>query len=324
MPLISGNTTISYAQAIAIDLIKANHSCSEVITYMTWAREEGNSWLTQIGWTYEQMANYYEDFYDDIWTYVPGRVSPVGAAFHKATADGIDVYSSDGSHQNATGSYLAACVFYATIFKESPVGISYTTQTPTVTAQLQQIAHDIVLTDLYKYNIDKVRFNMSANDIVEGDKVDFTERIWMEPFPNSFLWSFEGGTTQTSTEENPTGIEYSNAGSFDVSLTISDACGYQESRTFSDTIKVEAPTNRHSITEKAFTKFYVSKASPYFVLTSDFINATVNVYDLNGRQIEVEKNALNINVKGEMASGYLIVEVLNGNDIYKEKILVVK
>ena len=31
----------------------------------------------------------------------------------------------DGSHPTVSGTYLAACVFYATIFRQSPEGLSY-------------------------------------------------------------------------------------------------------------------------------------------------------------------------------------------------------
>jgi hypothetical protein len=34
------------------------------------------------------------------------------------------LHTDDGSHPNTLGSYFAACVFYATIFGESPVGLT--------------------------------------------------------------------------------------------------------------------------------------------------------------------------------------------------------
>jgi len=55
------------------------------------------------------------------------QVVPVGNAWYQAvTQDNpIDLWQSDGSHPNEEGTYLAACVFYAQIFQESPVGLSY-------------------------------------------------------------------------------------------------------------------------------------------------------------------------------------------------------
>lgn len=50
--------------------------------------------------------------------------------------------------------------------------------------------------------------------------------------PLSYLWNFEGGIPETSTEKNPQNILYNNEGSFDVTLIVYD-------ETSSDTIKKE-------------------------------------------------------------------------------------
>jgi hypothetical protein len=52
-------------------------------------------------------------------------VAPVGPAWKKAMAAHPDLalHQTDKSHPTATGSYLAACVFYATLFDQSPVGL---------------------------------------------------------------------------------------------------------------------------------------------------------------------------------------------------------
>jgi len=49
----------------------------------------------------------------------------VGPAWAEATAGGADVglYYEDGSHPSPNGSYLAACVFFATLYGESPEGL---------------------------------------------------------------------------------------------------------------------------------------------------------------------------------------------------------
>lgn len=43
--------------------------------------------------------------------------------------------------------------------------------------------------------------------------------------PTSFSWIFEGGFPEVSAEENPQGIVYASAGSYDVTLTVSNAFG---------------------------------------------------------------------------------------------------
>ncbi len=42
----------------------------------------------------------------------------------QATSPQLNLYFSDGSHPSPIGSYVAACVFYATLYGKSPVGLS--------------------------------------------------------------------------------------------------------------------------------------------------------------------------------------------------------
>ena len=63
--------------------------------------------------------------YLDIAKELGARVAPVGVAWKMAlTADPPFVlHSPDKSHPNPTGTYLAACVFYATLLDANPVGL---------------------------------------------------------------------------------------------------------------------------------------------------------------------------------------------------------
>lgn len=325
MPLINPNTTAGYAQKIALEQIKPNNSCTEVITYMTWAREAGNSWLTQINYTHEQMAAYYEDFYEDLWQYVPGRVSPVGKAFHKATQEGIDVYSSDGSHQNQTGSYLAALVFYSTIYKESPIGVTYTPLNPTLTNQCQQIAHDVVMTDLYEHNILKVRFTMSQFNIESNVLVNFTEAVYMEPFPDQFNWLFSNAETTSSTAENPSGIEYVQLGQHSVTLEITDECGYNESRIYVDTINVANPTGVEELNHSDFIVYPNLITSGNVVnlqLENKLIPNEVRLLDINGKRIEFSLKQNQLSISNDLKNGIYFIHVQN-NGIWDARMITI-
>jgi hypothetical protein len=58
----------------------------------------------------------------------------------------LQPWQEDGSHPTEQGTYLAACVFYAVIFQESPQGLSYTRSLSAETAhQLQGVAAGRVL-----------------------------------------------------------------------------------------------------------------------------------------------------------------------------------
>jgi hypothetical protein len=83
-------------------------------------------------------------------------VSPVGIAWREVRQQypDINLYKDDGSHPNRRGTYLAACVFYAVVFQQSPEGLRYTGGlSPEETAVLQRIAAETVLSDLERWHI---------------------------------------------------------------------------------------------------------------------------------------------------------------------------
>jgi hypothetical protein len=63
--------------------------------------------------------------YFDIAKQLEGRVAPVGVAWKMALAADppFVLHRPDKSHPNPTGTYLAACVFFATLLDKSPVGL---------------------------------------------------------------------------------------------------------------------------------------------------------------------------------------------------------
>lgn len=63
--------------------------------------------------------------YFDIADELNAMVAPVGIAWKKALAvdPNLVLHQADKSHPNPKGSYLAACVFYATLLDRSPVGL---------------------------------------------------------------------------------------------------------------------------------------------------------------------------------------------------------
>jgi hypothetical protein len=54
-------------------------------------------------------------------------VSPVGVAFHEINKNHpeINLYTKDLRHPSPAGTYLAASVLFASIFKKTPEGNSY-------------------------------------------------------------------------------------------------------------------------------------------------------------------------------------------------------
>jgi hypothetical protein len=84
------------------------------VLYMTWARQHAPE---------SQQA--ITDAYNDIGRELGATVMPVGTAWQQFLAkhDQPALHDKDQSHPSPAGSYLAACVFLAVLFGESPVGI---------------------------------------------------------------------------------------------------------------------------------------------------------------------------------------------------------
>ena len=83
--------------------------------YMTWARRDSFDRQDELG-----------DAYASIGRELGALVVPVGTAWKLALADdpGLVLHDKDGSHPAPAGTYLAACVFYAALFNDSPVGLA--------------------------------------------------------------------------------------------------------------------------------------------------------------------------------------------------------
>jgi hypothetical protein len=67
-------------------------------------------------------------------------------------------------------------------------------------------------------------FTASAYDIPKGSSVNFTDASFGQNIV-SWQWQFPGANPSSSTLQNPSGIVYPNAGTFDVQLTVTNASG---------------------------------------------------------------------------------------------------
>ena len=66
----------------------------------------------------------------------------------------VDLWQSDGIHPSPAGTYLAACVFYAAIFRQSPSGLGYHPWLSGGEAtQLQDVAAATVLGDPSRWGL---------------------------------------------------------------------------------------------------------------------------------------------------------------------------
>jgi MYXO-CTERM domain-containing protein len=117
-------------------------AAGETMFFLTWGRREGDSTNASL---YPDFSTMQERLNEGYLAYQqatsskdrPTWMAPVGPAFARIhddiVASGGDplspdslfwgLYNPDGSHPSPLGSYLAACVFYAALTGESPVGL---------------------------------------------------------------------------------------------------------------------------------------------------------------------------------------------------------
>ncbi|HXX61617.1 MAG TPA: SGNH/GDSL hydrolase family protein [Candidatus Sulfotelmatobacter sp.] len=111
---------------------------STPVFFMTWAHEAG--WPENGLPDYLAMQQQIDAGYVTIAQQLGVPEAPVGYAWarvHRADP-ALALWIDDGSHPTAAGTYLAACVFYATIFRQSPNGLSWTDGLSGADAQLIQ------------------------------------------------------------------------------------------------------------------------------------------------------------------------------------------
>jgi hypothetical protein len=88
---------------------------ARTVLYMTWARQHQ-----------PEAQQAIRDAYESIGRELGATVVPVGLAWERILSGPapLVLHDQDKSHPALAGSYLAACVFYAVLFGDTPVGIA--------------------------------------------------------------------------------------------------------------------------------------------------------------------------------------------------------
>lgn len=214
--------------------IAQNDSCTRLIFYMTWGRKFGdaqNCAAYPPVCTYAGMQAELRRRYLLMAQQNNAAVAPVGEAWMNvlATNPTFDLYVSDGSHPSLHGSYLAACVMFATIYGQSPAGLQYTAGLPAADAQLlQTIAGATVLDSLplWQAEIDiAVAAGLTATQ-TSGYTYDFALQTI---FADAFSWNY-GDNTGWQTAGNPSTHTFPGPGQYTVSGVVHNGC-------FTDTVQ---------------------------------------------------------------------------------------
>lgn len=152
----------SRAAAVALDGYAAATG-AQTMFLMTWGRRDGDSANPSV---YPDFSTMQARLADGYLAYValagkdgsPAWLAPIGLAWARVWQDQVDLgvdplaasspfvglYSSDGSHPSPAGTYLAACVIYASLTGRSPLGID-PPEGLAEAAYLQEVAARVVL-----------------------------------------------------------------------------------------------------------------------------------------------------------------------------------
>jgi hypothetical protein len=104
------------------------------VFFMSWAYSDAPEMTAQLAEAYTKAGNDNDTF-----------VIPAGLAFARSVAQKpeINLYAPDKRHPSLAGTYLSACMVYASLFKKSPVGLSYNAGLDAAVAKhLQTVAWD--------------------------------------------------------------------------------------------------------------------------------------------------------------------------------------
>lgn len=161
------HNTMRPAYQALYDSIMMYNSDAIVVGYMTWGRRYGGKQCVDFGdglhcsadfVDFNHMQDTMSAAYCENAYATDSYVSPVGDAWKEALSrdNRLVLHSTDDSHPTYEGSYLAACVFHAVFWQESPVGTYFNTSSisPKRAEFLQNVAHDVFFNDLEKWNIE--------------------------------------------------------------------------------------------------------------------------------------------------------------------------
>ncbi|MCF8219558.1 MAG: PKD domain-containing protein [Bacteroidales bacterium] len=278
------------------DTISQYNPCAKIMLFMTWGRQNGGIQCSPDNYCspefvdFSHMQDSLESAYMGAAGLIKANVAPVGIAWKKVIEDtSIVLHSSDESHPNYKGSYLAACVFHAALWDKSPVGLSFTgSLTNPLAEYLQKTADSVVFNSYSNWNLDAYDVSADFTFDIFQDSVQFTNQSQSQS-PVNYYWDFGDGTTETT--KNP-GHTYNSDGNYLVTL-ITDYCSTPDTTEHTVTIST---TGLQENQLQQDVNVFPNPVKDILTVISDrtLNNVTVEIMNMFGQKVHVESIDTNL------------------------------
>ncbi len=299
--------------------IKSANPCAKTVLYMTWGRKYGDVGNCAV-WppvcTYKGMDSLLRLRILNASDSIQCDVSPVSVAWRYVINHypHIELYDMDGSHPSPAGSYLAACVFYTTLFKKDPINITFNFILNAALADtLRQAAKLAVYNEMEKWHIGNSDLKSGFTYHINYDSLSISFNNTSRNASN-FKWYFGDGDSSSS--EHPV-HKYAGSGTYQVSL-IANECGTQD--TFLQDVKINE-TSILPATTRSFQP-YPNPNNGWFTIPNQ--SDTIEAFDTKGGKIEITLKAENGHTEIYIPNykGIVFIKVHSNHIIQYFKILV--
>ncbi|MBQ2907712.1 MAG: T9SS type A sorting domain-containing protein [Bacteroidales bacterium] len=150
-------------------------------------------------------------------------------------------------------------------------------------------------------------FSASATDVSIGSEVQFTDETWGANVV-SWCWRFEGAEPESSIIQNPT-VKYNEVGSYDVTLTVTNADGDSQSITKQRYINVTESYNMDDVTITTCNALFYDYGGPNNNYPDNDVHVMTFKPATEGAMIQVE--FLEFNTE----ENYDILRIYNGTGV---------
>jgi PKD repeat protein len=238
------------------DYMNYFHHCREVTMELSNVKKLAASHLNNHWeWNYRSLINYYEQCLYGISGLVTDAAngSPVAAKIEIA---GHDTDNSFVFADSATG-------YYRRMLEAGTYNLSFSApgyEPQTINGLAVTRYTDLDLDVQLSTGTLTAGFESSEHIVATGTGIDFFDVSTGNP--NQWIWDFEGAATETSSQANPAGIIYPDAGAFSVALTVKNNAGHIAEKVVPHAVKVAPAFNMAGQTLEVVNALFFDAGGP--------------------------------------------------------------